>query len=321
MSPSNPSHSKSSTYIIWGWSILLLVLCVGMFLYIQVRPSSSYRVHIPTRSSVQRAQVTTHAPKKYIEQACNGWESLCSRPMRDVAFLGSYHSSFNGFSQNQYNYQSMPIVRQLKQGVRALWFGLHSRKGHVLACIDKSCSIQRRMRPILRRIIQWSDRHPRDVLMLFFDNTLPNHAFKDILDTVHIRPRSYIHTSQQWPSLDTLRKQSRRLILFTTREVRRMPWLHWMPKYTFSTTQTFSEHASCPSLKAQNNHKLFILFHRLGGKTSPKIRAQKAHQEQSIVERSQRCKTKHSRTPNVVFVDFFNLGHAQQAVQMLNEVF
>ncbi|KAK2615725.1 hypothetical protein N8I77_002459 [Diaporthe amygdali] len=267
--------------------------------------------------------------------ACNGHDELCSRPYSNVTFVGSHDSAFVGLlpSQNQL----ISVTDQLNLGVRFLQSQTHDRDGTIEMCHTSCIELDAgTLTNYLTPIKTWMDANPNEVVTLLITNgdAIPVSKFADVFSAVGLEQYAFTPSSalslDQWPTLQTMIDNGTRLVVWMdyNMDTATTPYILDEFAYYFETSYEVTDDSfpDCnidrPSGASANgrmglvNHMLHIEI--LGIQIPDLVKADDTNSLNSIDAQAGICEGLYGRAPNVVLLDYVNLGDAMGAQAALN---
>lgn len=267
--------------------------------------------------------------------ACNGQDALCSRPYSNVTFVGSHNSAFVGLlpSQNQL----LSVADQLGLGVRFLQAQTHDLDGTIEMCHTSCVELDAgTLTDYLKPIKTFMDANPNEVVTLLITNgdDIPVSKFADVFSAVGLEQYAFTPSGalslDQWPTLQTLINDGTRLVVWMdyNSDTATTPYILDEFAYYYETSYEVTDDAfpSCsidrPS-GASANGRMGLVNHMLhidifGIQIPDLINANKTNSLNSIDAQAGICEGLYGRTPNVVLLDYVNLGDAMGAQAALN---
>ncbi|KAF4507895.1 hypothetical protein G6O67_004346 [Ophiocordyceps sinensis] len=267
--------------------------------------------------------------------ACNGNDKLCGRRYSDVAMIGTHNSAFVGDSP--FHNQFVTVTEQLDSGVRFLQAQTHDKLGRIELCHTSCWYLD--VGPLtlyLHEVADWLDGHPDDVVTLLLTNinAIPMDKFRGAFDETGLnklvfRPRGVL-AKHQWPTLQELIKAGTRLVVFMDyhSDQAKVDYIINEFDYFWETPYGITDKAfpTCSVDRPSNgdtkklmgimNH---MLNHKIGDIVFPNmLDAASTNSLASIQKQVDLCKSHGKPQPNVVLLDWVNIGEAQKALQVLN---
>jgi hypothetical protein len=260
---------------------------------------------------------------------------LCGRTLDDVVFFGSHNamsSRDDGFAApNQHD----ALPTQLALGARAFLIDTKAPRdadGHtvddgVLLC-HSACSLGSvTLVDTLRQLRRFLSEDPGNVVQLLVQDDASIADTKAAFVDADVFDEVYVHDGGAgWPTLGALIDARTRL--FVTAESGTVeddePWFHPMfslvqdTPYTFGSLDELQAASSCAPNRGGADAPLFLVNHWLGNPLPDDELAPTANAFDVVDERVRRCAAERKRTPNVVAVDFVDVGDVAAVVDGLN---
>ncbi|KAH8712269.1 PLC-like phosphodiesterase [Phaeosphaeriaceae sp. PMI808] len=292
------------------------------------------------------------------QNACNNSPSLCSRPYNNVTMLGAHNSPFlrnqkTSFSTSGNHYYNTTV--QLEAGVRLLSGQVHKTNqsgSEAWHMCHSSCDLldAGSLQSWLTEIKNWMDKNTNDVVSIILvnaDNASPSDLGPQFasagIDKLAYAPPSQSVIPKAWPTLDALISNNTRLMTFVASLSQLSPqYPYLMDQYAFTFENDFeninpSNYSCNPSRPtnlrtteaAASSGRMFIMNHflyetQLFGIQSPNASYAGTTNAQtgfgSLGISIEDCSRVYGKAPNVVMVDFFNMGPAIASVDAANKV-
>ncbi|PFH62049.1 hypothetical protein XA68_15372 [Ophiocordyceps unilateralis] len=269
-------------------------------------------------------------------RACNGHEKLCGRRYSDVTMIGTHNSAFVG--DTPFHNQFVSLTEQLDMGVRFLTAQTHNRLGRIELCHTSCWELD--VGPLssyLHELAHWIDNHPDDVVTLLLTNmeAISMDKFDEDLVAAGLaeyafRPGGSVVARDGWPTLQQLLNAGTRLVVFMDYHADLSKTDCILPEFDYFWETPYGitddEFPTCsvdrPSggdpdrLMGVMNH---MLNFQLGDIVFPNmLDAATTNSLASIQKQVDLCKSQGKPQPNVVLLDWANIGEAQKAHQVLN---
>ncbi|POR31844.1 PI-PLC X domain-containing protein [Tolypocladium paradoxum] len=267
--------------------------------------------------------------------ACNGRSELCRRRYSDVTIIGTHNSAFVG--ETPMHNQLVSVTEQLDSGVRFLQAQTRDKHGEIELCHTYCWELD--VGPLtryLQEIADWMDGHADEVVTLLLTNI--NGISVDKFDAAFassglkkyvFRPKGIV-AKGQWPTLRELINTGTRLIVFMDyhADQTRVDYIisefnhYWETPYgitdrRFPTCRVDRPSGGDPTkLMGIMNH---MLNFKVGDIVFPDLLdAGNTNSLASIQKQVDLCKSQGKPQPNVVLLDWVNIGDAQEAQLVLN---
>lgn len=275
------------------------------------------------------------------QRSCNGSPSLCGRSIANTTFVGSHNSPFVGIlpSHNQY----VSVTDQMKLGVRFLQAQTQDKRGAVQMC-HTACELLDvgPLADYLKPIKAFLDGNPNEVITMLLTNpdALSVTLFADAFRSTGLEAYAFVPGKKlalaEWPTLGSLIDSGKRLIVFMDyhSDTGKVPYILDEFQYYFETpfSRTDAKFPDCnidrPSgAKADGrmyiaNHALNFVLDIFGNKIiiPDQVQASNTNSLASINAEVNLCTSKHGRPPNVVLLDWINIGNAMGAQADANKL-
>ncbi|KAM3512125.1 hypothetical protein MY11210_004189 [Beauveria gryllotalpidicola] len=267
--------------------------------------------------------------------ACNGRDEYCGRKYSNVTYMGAHDSAFVGAlpMHNQY----VPVADQLGLGVRFLQAQTHRKGGTIEMCHTYCWELDAgSLDAYLRAVAAWMGAHPDEVVTLLLTNSdkIPVEDFDAVfraagLTRYVMRPQKVL-AREEWPTLQEMIDAGTRLVVFMdyNMDQAKVDYIinefdyFWETPYgitdkTFPTCVVDRPPNGNPArLMGLMNH---MLNYRLGDVVFPnQPDAASTNSKASIEAQVARCIAAWSQQPNVVLLDWVNIGQVAAEGLALN---
>ncbi|KAG5926301.1 hypothetical protein E4U42_003448 [Claviceps africana] len=269
--------------------------------------------------------------------ACNGHHELCQKKYSDVTFIGSHNSAFVGptLTHNQF----VSVTDQLKLGVRFLQAQTHNKGGTIEMCHTYCWELDSgSLATYLREIAAWMNSNPREVVTLLLTNGdgIPVHEYDAVFESTGLKKHVFYPggrrriSKTEWPTLGQLIDAKTRLVVFmdyfTDRS--RVDYIinqfdhYWETPYGI-TDKNFPTCRVDRPLFGNPQRLMGIMNHMLNFKIGDivfpdQMDAQKTNSLDSITKQVYLCESQGKPQPNVILLDYINVGEAQKAQLTFN---
>ncbi|KAK7739134.1 hypothetical protein SLS53_005770 [Cytospora paraplurivora] len=267
--------------------------------------------------------------------ACNGQQALCNRTYSNVTFVGSHDSAFVG--PLLVDNQLISVAKQLSLGVRFLQSQTHNKSGTIelchTSCLEKDAGS---LAEYLAPVKTFLDANPNEVVTLLITNgdAIPVAKFAEVFSAVGLAKYAFVPSGKlelgAWPTLQTMIDNGTRLVVWMDyhADTSSVPYILDEFSYYFETAYDVTD-ASFPSCAIDRpsgasadgrmgivNHMLHIEI--LDIQIPNEIEAATTNSVKSIGAQAAICEGLYGRAPNVVLLDYVNLGDAMGAQALLN---
>ncbi|RCI09070.1 hypothetical protein L249_5103 [Ophiocordyceps polyrhachis-furcata BCC 54312] len=270
-------------------------------------------------------------------RACNGHEKLCGRRYSDVTMIGTHNSAFVG--DTPFHNQFVTLTEQLDMGVRFLTAQTHNWLDRIQLCHTSCWELN--VGPLssyLHELAHWIDNHPNDVVTLLLTNmeAIPIERFDEDLADANLTKYAYrpgrggVANRRDWPTLGQMLDKGTRLIVFMDYHADLTKVDYIIPEFDhFWETAYGITDAEFPTCSVDRptggdpNRLMGLMNHmlnfKLGDIVFPNmLDAATTNSLASIQKQVDLCKSQGKPQPNVVLLDWANIGEAQKAQQVLN---
>lgn len=177
--------------------------------------------------------------------------------------------------------------------------------------------------PALKTIRDWFVMHPDEVVLMVIEDYVSPEEIAKAFEDSGLLQFVYMGPIDPFPTLRSMILSGGRLLVFTESGKPGVPWLHpafdsfQETPYTFHTPEQFS----CKPNRGGTKGALFQINHWI--ETTPAPRPSNAaivNAYPFLLKRAEECERVRHHIPNVVAVDFVDVGNVVQVVQTLNGV-
>ncbi len=280
---------------------------------------------------------------------CNGHVELCGRRIDQVTFAGSHNSMSSRDLGWDLAMQQGDIVAQLDSGIRALLVDTHywDRRGTVEGGDDptaryviEAALADDRPRPglwlchgfcalgassldgVLAEIDSWLDENPHEVLLMIIQDETSAADTMDAFERSGLIDHVHTHVpSTPWPTLGALIEADERLLVFAENEGEPDSWYQNVYDSAFTETPyTFAVRTdfSCEPNRGADENPLFLVNHWITSGIPVVEAARAVNSAESLMARIEECRVERGRDPNVLAVDFAQVGDLVAVVDELN---
>ncbi|KAM3435342.1 hypothetical protein MY4824_004923 [Beauveria thailandica] len=273
--------------------------------------------------------------------ACNGRDEYCGRKYSNITYMGAHDSAFVGAlpMHNQY----VPVADQLDLGVRFLQAQTHRKGGAIEMCHTYCWELDAgSLDAYLRAVAAWMGAHPDEVVTLLLTNgdKIPVDDFDAVFRaaglTQYVMRPQRVMAREEWPTLQEMIDVGTRLVVFMGKPPKKdyhmdqtkvdyiinefdyfweTPW--GITDKTFPTCVVDRPPKGDPAkLMGLMNH---MLNYKLGDVVFPnQPDAASTNSKASIEAQVARCIAAWSQQPNVVLLDWVNIGEVAAEGLALN---
>jgi hypothetical protein len=173
------------------------------------------------------------------------------------------------------------------------------------------------------------DENPNEVVIIFFGDYVTPDDTEDAFIRTGLIDRVYTHQpGAPWPTLRQLIDLDLRVVVLSEHigSAPKPDWYHdgWSlvqdTPYTFSSPAQLQDDASCATNRGQPDAPLFLVNHWIESQTPSAQDAKTVNAYDFLLSRVRRCQQLRGRFPNIVAVDFSEVGDLFKVVNTLNGV-
>jgi hypothetical protein len=174
--------------------------------------------------------------------------------------------------------------------------------------------------PELVTIRKWLQSHPRDILVLFLQDEIPPQPIIEAFEQAKLdRYAITLQRNRPLPTLQQMIDSDHRLVVLAENHVSKTSW--YLDGFSFvqETPYTFRRvsNFTCAANRGQPDSPLFLVNHFVTPASAPETARANARNE--LEGRLAECERERGKLPNLVAVDFYNLGDVLPVVREAND--
>ncbi len=239
----------------------------------------------------------------------------------EVSFLTT-HNAMSCRSEGWYfPNQTHSLTKQLNDGVRGLMLDVHMVAGKPYLVHSNAWLGKRALVDGLRDIASFLKKNPKAILTVIFESYASPSVIRAAFQDAGLLEQLYAHkVGQLWPTLETMVKSKRRVVVFTDRGGG--AWEGYHNVWSFCQETHFSvkrvEDFSFQKNRGKAENGLMILNHFLTNPVASASLSRRANQSTVLKPRVDKCQEKTGRLPNFVVLDFYEIGSGREIVNQFN---
>ena len=260
--------------------------------------------------------------------SCNGSPLLCDRRLDQISLVATHNAMSNAAEGWQIPNQNLGMLQQLRDGVRGFLIDIKpydgdepALQGQLALCHGPCAFGAERLVEGLLKFKTFFAEDPGAFVVFVLEDHAPTADIDVALAEAGLRDLCHQQDPEQpWPTLRQMLGNGKRLFIMTESGGGPQPWNHayavhaWDTKYAAKTP----DELSCDRLRGKESNSLFLINHFLSNPVgSPKLAAQVNHQP-FLGDRVAKCRDRYQRLPNLVAVDFYDIGDILPVVRALN---
>jgi hypothetical protein len=277
---------------------------------------------------------------------CNGDPSLCGRTLDRVVLPATHNSMSNAADSWSIPNQQVGIPQQLAAGVRGFLIDTYYAHrdangtlvtdpapvaGSRLYLCHVACSIGATPLVVaLRRVRNWLERNPRNVLLFVNEDYTRPENFAAVVRASGLRRHVYGgKLGTHWPRLRKLIRQRRQVVMLSQGDTGSVRWYHngyagllQETPYNWNTPDLLTDPArwpaSCVPNRGGTTGGLFLMNHWSPPVAPSPATSAVVNATQTLVRRARVCRFVRGKWPTLVAVDMFQSGGLFEAVRQLN---
>ncbi len=181
------------------------------------------------------------------------------------------------------------------------------------------------MTPTMQRLNSWMDAHPREVIVLFIQDTVTPADTAAVLEKAGLADKAYVHPDgAEWPTLREMIASNKRLLVLMENEGGgdAYPYLHQGFDLVQDTEYTFDSAADfdCSLKRGQPDSPLVSVNHWLASFSRLISSAEEVNAYDVLKPRIDECEIVRGRTPSMIAVNWYDRGDLFRVVNELNGV-
>jgi hypothetical protein len=276
--------------------------------------------------------------------ACNGLVSNCDMKVNELLFASVHNAHHH---EPQFNNNELPLEDALDAGYRSLMLDVCNcpDNGGIIFCHGQCSLGVRNIEEVFTNIGTFLDANPKEVLMINFELSdagdsvpSPQDLWGEVPDN-GIKSKTYNHDGAEWPTLQNLLDDGKRLIMFkhngVTCEqgvagcVNKIKEFHDYAvetKYSFIGVDELDDiNNSCPGDRGTGGGKdfyainSFVATELFGYAVPSKALSEEVNEKEYLLKRLQDCEGVTGFVPNIVNVDFWSTGDVLEVVNEVNQ--
>jgi hypothetical protein len=277
-----------------------------------------------TETGTTTSESSSGADSSTGELACNGAAVLCDRRVDEVTFAATHNSiaaEDNEFPPINRN-QTYGLRRQLDDGIRAMLLDVAEYEGDTWLC-HGPCSLARvRHVDALAEIGGFLDEHPREVLVIIYEDTATVAAITADWETAGYANLPYTYDGTMWPTLGELVDAGTRVIVTAENGGPPPAWFHHVWDIAWDTPYTFHslDELSCDANRGTAGVGLYLVNHWISTDADlpDEPSAAAANAIDVLGARANECRDQWQHPVNLLAVDFYEQGDLFAAVAEQN---
>jgi hypothetical protein len=165
--------------------------------------------------------------------------------------------------------------------------------------------------------------NPRELVIVFVEDHVPAAAVAGVFREVGLDRMALTHRpGETWPTLAEMIERNQRILIMAERDGSGPDWYHAGFELTQETPYSFRspEDLSCEPNRGLAESPIFQLNHWIERVTPSPADAENLNRYGFLLRRALQCQTERSRTPNLLAVNFYELGDVVRVADTLNGV-
>lgn len=254
---------------------------------------------------------------------CNGSTDLCSKGLDEISLVRTNNS--HASADDGYNVlartQLGDVPRQLADGVRGLSLDVYDVGGIATLYHGVRLLGSQPFAPVLEEIRTFLDANPREVLVIGIQNET---SVAQVVDSIEASGLdAYAHVQEPgapWPSLRAMIEADRRVVWISDEAAGGPPWFHAESELVYGSPccPVFIADLTCETETPPFEGGLYFLRHHLTRPIALESLAASINYDPLLSDRLERC-TQEVALPNLVNVDYYDIGDVFRAVDTLNQ--
>lgn len=256
-------------------------------------------------------------------ETCNGQPGLCERPLNEVTFLrthNSHASEERGYTVLSWNHY-FAIPAQLEDGVRSLNVDVYPAEDGGLRACHGFCELgEQPLEDLFDEIEAFMESHPREVVLLDFQDESAEGALRDALATHPLSGRAWVQVAgTPWPTLQEMIEADERMVIFGGGHPEDPPWMLPKTQHIFSTGWSYwePEDLDCETSGPVPEFGLYEVTHVLTNPLASPYNAEEINTEELLVAHLAQCDEEVAFV-NLLSVDFYTIGEPLSVIGARN---
>ena len=254
------------------------------------------------------------------ETACNGHPSLCDRTLQQITLPGTHNSMSNADAGWLAPNQQHGITRQLEEGIRAMMLDTMEWNGEPYLCHGYCELGAQPLAEGLQEIEDFLAAHPREVLLIIFQDGLSVEVMVEVITEVGLSERVWTHDGESFPTLEEMIDAGQQLVVTAESGSPPPEWYQHAWNLITDTPYSFrsADDFSCERLRGEEENPLFLVNHWLGTPLPTEEGAIEVNHTDILQARAEECGRARDRPVNILAVDFYHQGDLFTVVDQLN---
>ena len=254
------------------------------------------------------------------ETACNGHPSLCARTLQQITLPGTHNSMSNADAGWLAPNQQHGITQQLEEGIRAMMLDTMEWNGEPYLCHGYCELGAQPLAEGLQEIEDFLAAHPREVLLIIFQDGLSVEVMVEVITEVGLSERVWTYGGESFPTLEEMIDAGQQLVVTAESGSPPPEWYQHAWNLITDTPYSFrsAEEFSCERLRGEEVSPLFLVNHWLGTPLPTEEGAIEVNRADILQTRAEECGLARDRPVNILAVDFYHQGDLFTVVDHLN---
>lgn len=181
------------------------------------------------------------------------------------------------------------------------------------------------MKPEMQRLNTWLEEHPRNVVVLFLQDTVTPADTDKVLRETGLADRAYVHVDgQPWPTLGQMIDQGKQVFVLMENQGggTEFPYLHQGFDVVQDTEYTFDQASdfTCTLKRGQADSPMLNINHWLASFAHLVSNAEKVNTYEALKARVEECEKVRDLAPTMISVNWYDKGDLFRVVNELNGV-
>lgn len=258
---------------------------------------------------------------------CNGYPELCAKKYNEVTSVmthNAFNNSDDGFTLTN---QTHGIAQQLNDGVRGLMLDVYDIDGVISVYHGFEILGTEPLSEDLGEIKDFLDNNSNEVISIIFESHVTALDIENELTSAGLMP--YLHhqtLGEEWPTLQEMINANERLVIFSESNdgSASQTWYHYAWAHTFDTNYSYSlpTDFDCGVNRGDISNSLYLVNHWITSAvgTGDIIQANIVNPNPFLINRLEQCQSETGRQPNFIGIDFYEIGGAFEAAEILNGI-
>lgn len=258
---------------------------------------------------------------------CNGYTQLCNKKFNEVTSVMTHNAFNNADDGFLLGNQTHTITTQLEDGVRGLMLDVYNENGVISQYHGVAALGIEPLSEDLGEIKAFLDNNPNEIISIIFQTAVTSLDIENELVNAGLMPYLHHHTlGTEWATLQEMIDADERLVVFSESDNGdpSQTWYHYAWAHVFDTDYSYSFPTDfhCGVNRGDISNDLYLVNHWITTAvgTGDIVQANIVNPNPFLIDRLQQCQNETGRLPNFIGIDFYEIGGAFEAAEILNGI-